>query len=48
MSSDTKLPDKKIDWKTVDLYNKSLPQDIDRKYVHRKTGTIRIEVRNII
>jgi hypothetical protein len=48
MSSGTKSPDKIIDWKTVDLYNKSLPQDINKKYVSHTMGTVRIEVRNII
>jgi hypothetical protein len=48
MSSGIKSPDNKIDWKTVDLYNKSLPEDINKRDVIHMTGTIKIEVWNII
>jgi hypothetical protein len=44
MASELKSTGDKRDWRTVDLYSKSLPEDVDIKHISLATGTVKIEV----
>ena len=44
MASELKSTGDKRDWRTVDLYSRSLPKGVDIKHVSLATGTVKIEV----
>jgi hypothetical protein len=44
MASELKNTGGKRDWRTVDLYSRSLPGDVDIEHVSLATGTVKIEV----
>jgi len=44
MASELKSTSDKRDWRTVDLYSRSLPEGVDTKHVSLATGTVKIEV----
>jgi hypothetical protein len=44
MATELKSAGDKRDWKTVDLYSRSLPEGVDIKHVSLATGTVKIEV----
>ncbi|XP_021915429.1 protein ABHD14B-like isoform X3 [Zootermopsis nevadensis] len=43
MTSGIKSENNRLDWKTVDVYNKSLPEGVNKKDVSLVTGIIKIE-----
>jgi hypothetical protein len=48
MTSGIKSTNNGLDWKTVDLYNRSLPEDVNKKDVSLVTGIMKIEVQYLI
>jgi hypothetical protein len=44
MATGSKATSNRIEWKIVDLFNKSLPEDVNKEEVILTTGTIKIEV----
>ena len=44
MASELKSTGDKRDWRTVDLYSRSLPECVDIKHIRLATGTVKIEV----
>jgi hypothetical protein len=44
MASDLKSVCDKVEWRTVDLYRRSLPKDDDITHVSLATGAVKIEV----
>lgn len=48
MTSGIKSENNRLDWKTVDVYNKSLPEGVNKKDVSLVTGIIKIEVKYLI
>jgi hypothetical protein len=44
MASELKSTGNKRDWRTVDLYSRSLPEGVDVKHASLATGTVKIEV----
>lgn len=47
MASELKSTGDKRNWRTVDLYSKSLPEGVDIKHVSLATGTVKIEGINV-
>jgi hypothetical protein len=44
MASELKSTGAKRDWRTVDLYSRSLPEGVDTKHASLSSGTVKIEV----
>jgi hypothetical protein len=48
MTTGIKSTNKRLDWKTADLYNRSLPEGVNKDDVSLVTGSIKVEVHYII